>query len=204
MDQEDIHPPAICILCHKLVSRYQEAIAAGQDFCPRHGGCVVVKEWTAHSEISCTVCAQCQQEPRGHQPRKRRRSASDEATADVGSSSSDMMQVGTAIGTPMQVRTATKKQVYEAEMGSTASALDDASETSATDLHWVEDLFKIATPDYRSNDDCILSPDRLSHSTTFFAAFASTLSTEESRQSAVITTSVQNAFGRGFILVQSA
>ena len=54
-----------------------------------------------------------------------------------------------------------KKQIYEAEMGSTASALDDASETSAADLHSVEDLFKLATPDYRSNDDCILSPDRL-------------------------------------------
>ena len=70
------------------------------------------------------------------------------------SSSSDVMQVGTAI----QVRTAMKKQIHEAEMGSTASALDFASETSATDSHSVEDLFKIATLDYRSNDDCILSP----------------------------------------------
>ena len=69
--------------------------------------------------------------------------------------------MGCKFGTAMQVRTATKQQIYEAEMGSTASALDDASETSNTDLHSVEDLFKIATPDYRSNDDCILSPDRL-------------------------------------------
>ena len=52
MDQEDIHPPSICILCHKLVSRYQEAIAAGRDLSPRHGGYGVIKEWTAHSEIS--------------------------------------------------------------------------------------------------------------------------------------------------------
>ena len=42
-----------------------------------------------------------------------------------------------------------------------ASALDYANEISATDLYSVEGLFKIATPDNRSNDDCILFPDRL-------------------------------------------
>ena len=40
-DEEDIHPPSICTICRRQVSRYRDALASGRalySFVPRGGG----------------------------------------------------------------------------------------------------------------------------------------------------------------------
>lgn len=56
-DHDEVHPPSICGICRRLVSRYRDAIAAGRQYSQQGGGCGVQKTWAPHSTSSCSVCS---------------------------------------------------------------------------------------------------------------------------------------------------
>ena len=70
-DQNGVHPPFICTLCWRVLSRCREAITAGRSFSQRGGGCGITKVWTAHTGTNSECCAG-QPVARGR-PKKRRR-----------------------------------------------------------------------------------------------------------------------------------
>ena len=63
----------------------------------------------------------------------------------------------------------------------------------------LEDLLKIATPDYRSSEESSLSPDRLLYRLDDLLCSANTSSTEQWRHRAVIICFAQTVFGYGLI-----
>ena len=55
LDQEGVHPPFICGVCHRALSRCKDSQAAGREFKRRGGGCGDRQEWAAHSD-DCQLC----------------------------------------------------------------------------------------------------------------------------------------------------
>ena len=71
-DEEGVHPPSICVVCRRLLSRFCDAAVDGRSYRCQDGGCGVVRVWEPHSAVNCQFCSQ-QGMRLGRPPKKRRR-----------------------------------------------------------------------------------------------------------------------------------
>ena len=71
-DEEGVHPPSICVVCRRLLSRFCDAAVDGRSYRCQGGGCGVVRVWEPHSAVNCQFCSQ-QGMRLGRPPKKRRR-----------------------------------------------------------------------------------------------------------------------------------
>ena len=72
-DIERVHPPNICFLCRKVVSRYSDAVGAGRSYTVTGGGCSPVQKWHHHSNMECIFCYQLEQKNVGGRPKRKRK-----------------------------------------------------------------------------------------------------------------------------------
>ena len=72
-DDQGVHPPSICTICHRLLRRYQAAVDAGRPYAYGGVGCGQPRQWIPHSRTCCRVCSQLEQDSVGGRPKKRKR-----------------------------------------------------------------------------------------------------------------------------------
>ena len=78
-DEDRVHPPSICTVCSRLVSRYRDAVSAGRAYTLQSGGCADPKRWTSHLRVGCTFC---QPAVRTGRPKKKRRNSTSTLRVD--------------------------------------------------------------------------------------------------------------------------
>ena len=158
LDQEGVHPPFICGVCHRALSRCKDSQAAGREFKRRGGGCGDRQEWAAHSD-DCQLCDESRY--RGKPKKKRRLRQEFVLEGESGPTTTNSLSLSGALNSSA---IDINPEMTEGECMSSCGKhekLFEPEDTANGDAHRsIEHLFGIATPNFKSCEDCILSPDR--------------------------------------------